>query len=123
MNVQMNGPREHCPLTFAVKVISGKWKLFILHSLINGTKRYGEIRKISDNLTEKMLTSQLRELEKDGIIHRKVYAQVPPKVEYSLTELGEKLCFLFDPLYKWGIEYVKKMKPDQVHLLTESEQA
>ena len=113
----MKHPKESCPLTLAVKMISGKWKLFILNGLKNGPKRYGELRTICTNITEKMLTNQLRELQKDGIIKRKVYPQVPPKVEYSFTEIGEKLCLIFDPLYSWGIEYIKKVKPEQSHLL------
>jgi len=114
----MKDPKETCPLTLAVKMISGKWKLFILNGLKDGPKRYGELRKICTNITEKMLTSQLKELQKDGIIKRKVFPQVPPKVEYSFTEIGEKLCFIFDPLYSWGIEYIKDVKPEQLHLIS-----
>ena len=113
----MKHPKESCPLTLAVKMISGKWKLFILNGLKSGPKRYGELRKICTNITEKMLTSQLKELQRDGIIKRKVYPQVPPKVEYSYTEIGEKLCFIFDPLYRWGIEYIQEVKPEQSYLL------
>ncbi|KIX21309.1 hypothetical protein SY27_09985 [Flavobacterium sp. 316] len=116
----MKEPKLHCPLTFAVKAISGKWKLFILSVLSNGdTKRYGEIKRDCENITEKMLTSQLRELENDDIINRKVYAEVPPKVEYSLTERGKKLCLIFDPLYEWGVDYIKDIKPDQAYLLNQ----
>jgi DNA-binding HxlR family transcriptional regulator len=108
-------------VTIAVKVISGKWKLFILSVLSNGeVKRYGEIRRTCENITEKMLTSQLRELEKDGIVFRKVYAQVPPKVEYSLTDLGKKLCHIFGPLYDWGVDYIKEVRPDQLHVLEDN---
>jgi DNA-binding HxlR family transcriptional regulator len=118
----MNEPKGHCPLTIAVKVISGKWKLFILSILSNGeVKRYGEIRNTCENITEKMLTSQLRELEKDGIVFRKVYAQVPPKVEYSLTDLGQKLCLIFDPLYEWSVDYIKEIRPDQLHLIKDND--
>jgi len=116
----MKHPKESCPLTLAVKMISGKWKLFILNGLKSGPKRYGELRKICTNITEKMLTSQLKELQQDGIINRKVYPQVPPKVEYSFTEIGEKLCFIFDPLYSWGVEYIKEVRPEQAHLLANS---
>lgn len=114
----MKHPKETCPLTLAVKIISGKWKLFILNGLKDGPKRYGELRKICPNITEKMLTSQLKELQKDGIIKRKVYPQVPPKVEYSFTSIGEKLCFLFDPLYSWGVEYIKDVKPELLYLIS-----
>ncbi|RBL90148.1 winged helix-turn-helix transcriptional regulator [Chitinophaga flava] len=114
----MRDPRLHCPLTFAVKAISGKWKLYILSMLSDGQpKRYSELRNTCENLTEKMLTSQLRELEQDGIICRKVYPEVPPRVEYMLTEAGSKLCVIFEPLYEWGLEYMKEVKPDKLHLL------
>ena len=113
----MKDPKDVCPSILAVKIISGKWKLFILIGLKNGPKRYGELRRFCTNITEKMLTSQLRELQKDGIIKRKAYPQVPPKVEYSFTEIGEKLSLIFDPLYDWGIEYIKEVKPEQLHLI------
>ncbi len=113
----MHHPQESCPLSLGVKMISGKWKLFILNALKNGPKRYGELRRICGNITEKMLTNQLKELQRDGLINRKVYPQVPPKVEYSFTEIGEKLCFIFDPLYEWGVEYIKEVIPEQSYLL------
>lgn len=113
----MNQPVCTCALTYAVGVISGKWKLYILNDLRNGPKRYGEIRRACTNITEKMLTQQLRELEKDGVVSRKVYPQVPPKVEYSFTELGKKLTFLFDQLAEWGVEYIKLQHPNRIDLL------
>ncbi|WP_428742395.1 winged helix-turn-helix transcriptional regulator [Tenacibaculum sp.] len=113
----MHHPEESCPLSLGVKMISGKWKLFILNGLKNEPKRYGELRRICGNITEKMLTNQLKELQNDGLINRKVYPQVPPKVEYSLTEIGQKLCFIFDPLYEWGVEYIKEVIPEQSYLL------
>ncbi|SKA37968.1 DNA-binding transcriptional regulator, HxlR family [Chitinophaga eiseniae] len=112
----MRDPRLHCPLTVAVKAISGKWKLYILSMLSDGTpKRYTELLKSTcENLTEKMLTSQLRELEKDGIITRKVYPEVPPRVEYMLTASGKKLCAIFEPLYEWGMEYMKNQRHEKL---------
>jgi len=106
-----------CALSHAVSVISGKWKLYILHGLSDGAKRYGELKKICGTITEKMLTQQLRELEKDGVVSRKVYPEVPPKVEYSFTELGLKLTFLFEPLTEWGVEYIKEIHPDKISIL------
>src|SRR5688500_12149227 len=104
-----------CPLTFGVKAISGKWKLFIISAIWKGeAKRYNDFRKTCENITEKMLIAQLRALEKDGIITRKAYAQVPPKVEYSLTDLGQKLCLIFDPLCNWAVDYLKLVRPDQL---------
>ncbi|HVI46836.1 MAG TPA: helix-turn-helix domain-containing protein [Chitinophaga sp.] len=112
----MRNPRLHCPLTSAVKAVSGKWKLYILSLMSDGeAKRYGEFKNTCEPITEKMLTSQLRELERDGIISRKVYPEVPPRVEYSLTDLGRKLCVVFDVLYDWGIDYMKEMKPDEFY--------
>ncbi|MEJ9148907.1 winged helix-turn-helix transcriptional regulator, partial [Bacillus thuringiensis] len=80
-----------CPVEAMVEVIGGKWKGVILYHLLDGTKRFNELKRLKPNITQRMLTLQLRELEADGIIHREVYREVPPKVEYSLTELGESL--------------------------------
>ncbi|CAL2085868.1 helix-turn-helix domain-containing protein [Tenacibaculum sp. 190524A02b] len=94
----------YCPLSNAVKVFSGKWKLFIIVRLIDGPLRYGQIKVDCENISEKMLTNQLKELEEDGIVNRKVYAEVPPKVVYSLTPLGKELLEALVPLYDWGIK-------------------
>ena len=113
----MECTKENCPMTIAVNLISGKWKLFIMYSLRNGPQRYGDLKRTCTNITEKMLTSQLKELEKDGLIKRKSYSEIPPKVEYSFTEIGEKLNKIFDPLYSWGVDYIKELKPEQFHLI------
>jgi len=113
----MNVSNENCPMTLAINMISGKWKLFILYGLRDGKKRYSELRRLCEGISEKMLTNQLRELEKHGLVKRKVYPQVPPKVEYSFTEIGEKLSFMFDPLYDWGLSYIKEQRPEQYHLV------
>ncbi len=89
-------------------VIGGKWKILILWHLKDGVKRFGELKRQIPWITQKMLTQQLRELEADKIISRKVYAQVPPKVEYSLTELGENLKPIFDYMCNWGTAYIKE---------------
>ena len=91
-----------CPVTRAMGVLGGKWKLFIVHSLMSGTKRFGELRRLLPGVTQQMLTAQLRELEADGVVKRKVYPQVPPKVEYSLTALGRDLEHLVRSLAEWG---------------------
>lgn len=96
-------PDLNCPVTRAVTALGGKWKLHIIYQLMEGTKRFGELQKAIPAVTQQMLTSQLRELENDGIISRKVYPQVPPKVEYSLTELGLRLRKVTDALVDWGL--------------------
>ena len=92
----------NCPVTAAVNVIGGKWKPPILSRLAEGTKRFGELQRLVPHITKKMLTQQLRELEGDGIIERKVFHQVPPKVEYSLSEYGESLRPVLKAMEAWG---------------------
>ena len=96
-----------CPVTTAIEVIGGKWKVIILYQLRGKTLRFGELKKIIPKITQKMLTQQLRELEKNKLVLRKVYAEVPPKVEYTSTELAEKLNPALDMLCRWGGEYQK----------------
>lgn len=106
---------EHeCPVTTAIDVIGGKWKVIILYQLRGQTLRFGELKKRIPKITQKMLSQQLRELEKDKLLERKVYAEVPPKVEYTSTELAEKLNSALDALCAWGSEYEK------VHQTTDS---
>ncbi|MBY3618856.1 helix-turn-helix transcriptional regulator [Acinetobacter sp. CUI P1] len=88
-----------------LKVIGGKWKPVILCHLTEGAKRFGELRRDMPGITQKVLTQQLRELEDDGIIHRKVYTQVPPKVEYSLTEYGLTLKEVLNVMVKWVLQH------------------
>lgn len=95
-----------CPVETTLKIIGDKWKVLILRDLFTGTKRFNELKKSLTDVTQKMLTQQLRELENDGIIHREVYPVVPPKVEYSLTELGKTLKPVIDSMYDWG-NYLK----------------
>lgn len=93
---------EDCPVLRAVGALSGKWKLHIIYHLMGGVMRFGQLHRAIPSVTQQMLTAQLRELEAGGIIHRKIYAQVPPKVEYSLTEVGMGLQPLIDALVIWG---------------------
>lgn len=91
-----------CPVTRAMSAIGGKWKLFIIFHLMGGTRRFGELRRLIPDVTQQMLTAQLRELEADGLVARKVHAVVPPRVDYSLTPLGEELRAVTDALLAWG---------------------
>ncbi len=91
-----------CPVETTLKVIGDKWKVLILRDLFTGTKRFSELKKSLGTVTQKRLTQQLREREADGIISRKVYPVVPPKVEYSLTELGKTLKPVIQSLSDWG---------------------
>lgn len=94
-----------CPMTAAIALIGGKWKIPILYNLRDQTLRFGELRKNLPQVTQKMLTQQLRELERDGLITRKIYAEVPPKVEYTITPIGKKLNHTLALLCDWGMEY------------------
>lgn len=98
-----------CPVEAMVEVIGGKWKGVILYHLLDGTKRFNELKRLKPNITQRMLTLQLRELEADGIIHREVYREVPPKVEYSLTELGESLRPVILLMMEWATHNMEKV--------------
>lgn len=92
----------NCPVETTLSFISDKWKVLILRDLLTGTKRFSELKRSLAPITQKMLTQQLREMESDGIVNRKVYPEVPPKVEYSLTELGKSLLPVIEAMKKWG---------------------
>lgn len=95
-----------CPVSATLKIIGGKWKPLILYFISVDVNRFGLLQRMVPDCSKKMLTTQLRELERDGLINRKVYAEVPPKVEYTLTEKGESLRPLFSELSAWGIKHV-----------------
>ncbi len=100
-----------CPVELTLGIMGGKWKVLILyHLMANGTVRFGELRKILTSVTQQMLTSQLRELESDGIIKREVYPVVPPKVEYSLTTYGKTLIPMLEFMMAWGKKHEKMTK-------------
>ena len=96
-----------CPVTATMEVIGGKWKPVILYTMMHDVNRFGELDKIIENVSKKVLTSQLRELEKDGIIKRKVFAQVPPKVEYTITSKGKTLYKIVKSMCDWGLKKSK----------------
>ena len=98
-----------CPVETTLTLISDKWKVLILRDLMTGTKRFGELKKSIGNVTQKVLTSQLRQMEESGLLTRKVYPEVPPRVEYTLTELGYSLKPILDAMWTWGEEYKKRI--------------
>ncbi len=98
-----------CAVEAALEVIGGKWKAAILFRLLDGKKRFSELKRFFPSLTQRILTQQLRELERDGVIERKVYAVVPPKVEYSLTEFGRTLETVLRLLSAWGKDHVDEI--------------
>lgn len=93
-----------------IDIIGGKWKSVILYHLIDDKKRFNELRRLIPGVTQRMLTLQLRELERDGIVCRTIYKQVPPKVEYSLTEFGKTLIPIIRQMMNWGTSYAGKIK-------------
>jgi DNA-binding HxlR family transcriptional regulator len=99
-----------CPVETTLLLIGDKWKVLILRDLIDGTKRFGELKKSIGSISQKVLTQQLREMEEDGLVGRKVYAEVPPRVEYSLTEDGMSLKPVLDSMWAWGKQYKWKIK-------------
>lgn len=100
--------KYNCPMELTMDLIGGKWKVLILWHLSTGVHRFNELKKIFPEVTQKMLTQQLRDLEANGIICRKVYPQVPPKVEYTLTELGSSLVPVLQDMNKWGTHFVNE---------------
>lgn len=101
---------EQCPVTLTLNVIGGKWKPAILYLIDMGIDRFGEMHRRLDGISKRMLTNNLRELEADGIIHRRVFAEVPPKVIYSLTEKGETLEPIFTAMEEWGMNHYESLK-------------
>ncbi len=97
-----------CPVETTLTLISDKWKVLILRDLMPGTKRFGELKKSIGKVSQKVLTAQLREMEDSGLLTRTVYAEVPPRVEYSLTELGRSLKSVLDAMWNWGEAYKAK---------------
>ena len=97
-----------CPVETTLTLIGDKWKVLILRDLLPGTKRFGELKKSIGNVSQKVLTAQLRDMEKSGLVNRKDYPEVPPHVEYSLTEVGRSLQPILDALRDWGEEYKAK---------------
>lgn len=116
MGAKRSGP-YFCGIDAAMDVVGGKWKSLILWELHNhGMRRFGELRRGLPGISEKMLIQQLRELEEDEIVDRTVYAEVPPRVEYRLTELGDALNAALGPLGEWGRERIARIGADKIHV-------
>ena len=99
-----------CPVEATADIIGGKWKAVILYYLFQGPKRFNELRRLLPEVTQRMLTLQLRELEQDSIVHREIYKEVPPKVEYSLTEFGTSLGPIIVQMLDWGEQYMEQIQ-------------
>ena len=97
-----------CPVETTLMLIGDKWKVLILRDLMDGTKRFGELKKSIGTVSQKVLTAQLRDMEEKGLLTRKVYAEVPPRVEYTLTETGYSLKPILDSMWAWGADYKAK---------------
>lgn len=97
-----------CPVETTQTLISDKWKVLIIRDLLSGTKRFGELKKSIGSVSQKVLTSQLRQMEESGLLIRTVFPEVPPRVEYTLTELGHSLKPVLDAMWNWGEEYKAK---------------
>lgn len=102
-----------CPVETTLTLIGDKWKVLILRDLMLGTKRFGELKKSIGSVSQKVLTAQLRAMEESGLLTRKVYAEVPPRVEYTLTETGYSLKPILNAMWEWGEEYKKKIQAGQ----------
>lgn len=101
-----------CPVETTLLLIGDKWKVLILRDLVGGTKRFGELKKSIGSVSQKVLTAQLRDMEEKGLVKRKVYAEVPPRVEYTLTDTGYSLQPILDAMELWGKEYKAKSNQD-----------
>ncbi|AAK80876.1 DNA-binding HxlR family transcriptional regulator [Clostridium acetobutylicum] len=108
--IKYNDTEYQCSMELTLDIIGGKWKVLILWHLGKGTLRFGELMKTLPKITQKMLTQQLRSLEETGLINRFVYASVPPKVEYSLTDTGKSLLPILENLRQWALDYIEKNK-------------
>lgn len=110
-----NYTRLTCEVEITLEVIGGRWKVLIIRELMAGIKRFGELQRALPGITQKMLTQQLREMEDDGIIHREVYPQIPPKVEYSLTPLGESLQPILNAMHEWAVKHFAEIRRHKIN--------
>ncbi len=102
-----------CPVETTLMLIGDKWKVLILRDLMEGTKRFGELKRSIGTVSQKVLTAQLRDMEDKGLLTRKVYAEVPPRVEYTLTDTGYSLKPILDSMVEWGMEYKRRNQGEE----------
>ena len=105
----MSKPIPACPVEMTLQLIGDKWKILILRDLLTGTKRFGELKKSVTGITQKVLTSNLRDMESSGLLTREVFPEVPPRVEYTLTDTGYSLEPILDSMYSWGKNYKRSL--------------
>ncbi len=110
MTIQESQALPACPVEITLTMLSDKWKVLILRELMGGKKRFGELKKALNGISQKVLTAQLRSMENSGILTRTVFAQVPPRVEYELTQTGKSLKPVLDTMREWGEAYREKLK-------------
>jgi DNA-binding HxlR family transcriptional regulator len=103
--MSLNQKLPPCPVETTLMLMGDKWKVLIVRDLLTGTKRFGELKKSLNSVSQKVLTQHLRAMEKSGLLTRKVYAEVPPRVEYTLTEVGQSLKQVHDAMLEWGMVY------------------
>ncbi|MVX66760.1 transcriptional regulator [Clostridium chromiireducens] len=108
-----------CPVEMTLQLIGNRWKVLIMRDLLEGTKRFGELKKSVGSITQKVLTQNLRDMEACGLLTRKVYAEVPPRVDYTLTETGYSLKPILDSMNAWGTSYKMKLSADEVYSTSE----
>jgi len=113
MNKKNLSELENCPVTATMEVLGGKWKLLILHLINNDINRFGKMSMMLRDISKQMLTTQLRELERDGIIERVIFAEIPPRVEYSLSEKGKSLLPVIELMKEWGNENILKVRSER----------
>lgn len=99
-----------CPVETTLKLIGEKWKILIIRDLLNGTKRFGELKKSCSGISQKVLTHNLRQMEDDGLVKREVFPQIPPRVEYTLTDVGYSLASVLNAMASWGTDYKTFLK-------------
>ena len=109
----MKNELPECDVELTLMLISDRWKILIIRDLLTGTKRFGELKKLVHGISQKVLTAHLREMESNGLVNRKIYAQIPPRVEYSLTETGWSLKPVLDKMAEWGKDYRAKVSKEE----------